>query len=106
MSGKAKTESIRCTVNPQLKHEVEQILFDCGLSVASAVRVFFEQVAKHRGLPFEVRSKTQEDISYDEFLRRRVEIGLAQIKEGKVIPNEVVLAKLAAMREKWQDETC
>lgn len=84
MRQKAKVQDIRCRIGIQLKQDAEAILSDCGLSLAGAVRVFLEQVVKSHGLPFVVRSKTQEELSYDELLRRKAEIGMAQLKKAKV----------------------
>jgi DNA-damage-inducible protein J len=49
-----KTEMIRARVTPELKAEVEPILAALGLSASDAIRLFYAQVALHKGLPFEV----------------------------------------------------
>lgn len=51
----AKTEYVRARIDPKLKHEVEAILDDLGLTVTQAIIMFFKQVHHQRGLPFSVR---------------------------------------------------
>ncbi len=51
----AKTEMIRARVEPELKHEAEELLRELGLSVTEAITLFYKQLTMHRGLPFEVK---------------------------------------------------
>jgi len=51
----AKTEMIRARVEPDLKHQVEEVLGELGLSATEAITLFYRQVVMHQGLPFEVR---------------------------------------------------
>jgi len=51
----AKTTEIRARVDPALKTHVEKILADLGLSPSEAVRLFYHQISKRRGLPFPMR---------------------------------------------------
>lgn len=46
---------IRARVDPALKAEAEAILGRVGLNASDAIRLFYSQVALHRGLPFEVK---------------------------------------------------
>ena len=50
-----KTEMIRARVEPNLKHEAEEIFAALGLSATEAIKLFYRQVSLHHGLPFEVR---------------------------------------------------
>ena len=50
-----KTEMIRARVEPDLKHEAEEVFSTLGLSATEAITLFYRQVALHHGLPFEVR---------------------------------------------------
>ena len=50
-----KTEMIRARVEPDLKHEAEEIFAALGLSATEAIQLFYKQVSLHHGLPFEVR---------------------------------------------------
>lgn len=51
----AKTEMIRARMEPDLKHEAEEVLSALGLSPTQAITLFYRQVTLHHGLPFEVK---------------------------------------------------
>ena len=50
----AKTETIRARIEPNLKHEVEDILSKLGLNPTTAINIFYHQVKLKKGLPFDV----------------------------------------------------
>ena len=50
-----KSAMIRARVDPVLKHEVEDLFEQLGLSATEAITLFYQQVKLTRGLPFEVR---------------------------------------------------
>ena len=52
-SNKSSTFSMRMT--PQKKQEMEEFFEDLGLTIATAVNIFFENSLLVGGLPFEVR---------------------------------------------------
>jgi DNA-damage-inducible protein J len=47
-----KNQIIHVNVNDDLKQEVERIFKCLGLSPDDAIRLFYEQVSQHKGLPF------------------------------------------------------
>ena len=51
----AKTEMIRARIEPDLKHQAEELFSQLGLSATEAITLFYRQVTLHRGLPFDVR---------------------------------------------------
>lgn len=51
----AKTEMIRARMEPDLKHEAEEVLSALGLSPTQAITLFYRQLTLHHGLPFEVK---------------------------------------------------
>lgn len=51
----AKTATIRARVEPQLKHQAEELFSQLGLSVTEAITLFYKQVTLQRGLPFSIR---------------------------------------------------
>ena len=51
----AKTEMIRARVEPELKHQAEELFRALGLSATEAITLFYKQVTMHKGLPFEVK---------------------------------------------------
>jgi len=50
-----KTEMIRARVEPDLKHEAEEVFATLGLSATQAITLFYKQVSLHHGLPFDVK---------------------------------------------------
>lgn len=51
----AKSEFIRARIEPQLKHDAEEILEQLGLNQTEAIRIFYKQIVINKGLPFEVK---------------------------------------------------
>ncbi len=50
-----KSATINTRIDPKLKIRAESLLHKLGLSSAEAIRLFYNQVCLHRGLPFEVK---------------------------------------------------
>ena len=51
----SKTAVISTRIDPDLKHNAEQVFKDLGLTVSQAITLFYRQVDLQRGLPFSVR---------------------------------------------------
>ena len=49
-----KTEMIRARIEPNLKHDVDHIFKELGLTTTEAISLFYHQVKLRKGLPFEV----------------------------------------------------
>jgi addiction module RelB/DinJ family antitoxin len=47
---------IRARIDPALKERAEATFAAVGLSASTAIAMFYTQVVRHRGLPFDVRS--------------------------------------------------
>ena len=58
----AKTEFVRARVEPELKHQAEEVFSRLGLSTTEAITLFYAQVTLHGGLPFAVRVPNRETI--------------------------------------------
>ena len=50
-----KSAMIRARVEPELKDRAEATLEQLGLSVTTAITLFYRQIVQRRGLPFELR---------------------------------------------------
>jgi DNA-damage-inducible protein J len=50
----SKTATIRARVEPGLKHEVEHILSELGLTASETILLLYRQIKLRRGLPFNV----------------------------------------------------
>lgn len=50
----AKTATVRARVEPDLKDEAEGVLQELGLNPTAAITLYYEQIVKRHGLPFDV----------------------------------------------------
>jgi DNA-damage-inducible protein J len=55
MNHMAKTEYVHVRIEPEIKHDAENVLAEIGLSTSDAITLFFKQIALFRGLPFPVQ---------------------------------------------------
>ena len=67
----AKTETIRARIEPELKHQAEEVLSRLGLSPTEAITLFYRQVTLHYGLPFAVKIPNVETVKALEQARSR-----------------------------------
>jgi DNA-damage-inducible protein J len=51
----SKTEIIKASIEPELKHEVEEILQKLGLTVSEAIDLFYRQIKQNKKIPFKVK---------------------------------------------------
>ena len=77
--------TVRARVDGQLKHEVEEILSEIGLSTSQAITLFLKRIKYEKGIPFELKvpnvvtlqameeakSNDGEIVSLDEFLKEK-----------------------------------
>jgi len=52
----SKTEIIEVNIEPKLRHEVEEILQKMGYTVSEAIDLFYQQIKKNKGLPFQEKT--------------------------------------------------
>ena len=50
-----KTEIIHARVKPDLKHDVERILSQLGITTTQAITMYFEQIKMNKGIPFQLK---------------------------------------------------
>ena len=81
----AKTGMIRARVEPDLKHQAEELFSELGLSVTEAITLFYKQVTVHRGLPFDVRMPNVETVE-----------ALQQARDGEGLTEHAGLKDLKA----------
>jgi len=62
-----KTETVRARIEPKLKHDVELVLAELGLSFSEAIELFLRQVKLNKGIPFDIRipNKTTSQVFED-----------------------------------------
>jgi len=93
----AKNETLHIRVNDVVKSNAEKTLDMLGISIAEAVNMLLHQITLVGGLPFDVRVPLAPDsrmVKSKEDLYEKLGVGLAQIKNGKVIDADVVMARL------------
>lgn len=69
-----KTEMVRTRMEPDLKHDAEEIFKKLGLSTDQAIILFYQQVIMNHGLPFKVKlpNQTTQDALVDVLLKRNL----------------------------------
>ena len=50
----SRTAVVSARMNPDLKHNAEEVFAELGLTATRAITLFYERVALERGLPFAV----------------------------------------------------
>ncbi|QCS49617.1 type II toxin-antitoxin system antitoxin, RelB/DinJ family [Picosynechococcus sp. PCC 11901] len=58
-----KPITVEVNIEPNLQQDVEQILASLGLSANQAIALFYEQIAKHHGLPFQIDDCNEETLA-------------------------------------------
>ena len=93
----AKNETLHIRVNDLVKSNAEKTLDMLGISIAEAVNMLLHQIPLVGGMPFDVRVPLAPEsvtVKSKEDLYQKLGVGMAQIKEGKVIDADVVMARL------------
>jgi addiction module RelB/DinJ family antitoxin len=97
MAKTLKNETLHIRVNENVKSNAERTLDTLGISISEAINMFLHQIPRVGGLPFEVRVPAAPEsviIRSKEDLYEKLNVGLEQIKEGKVIDADVVMAQV------------
>ena len=56
----ALTETVRVRIDAELKHNVEQILSQLGMTTSQAINLFMKKIERERGIPFELKLPNDE----------------------------------------------
>lgn len=83
-----KNSVVHVRVNDQLKHNVETILEDLGLSLSFAINMYLKQIEAKRGIPFDVVLETEEKTRDIESLAKA--INLTGGKEVSKYANKII----------------
>jgi addiction module RelB/DinJ family antitoxin len=93
----AKNETLHIRVNDAVKLRAEKTLDMLGLSISEAVNMLLHQITLVGGLPFDVKIPLAPEsvmVRDKNELYEKLGVGMEQIKKGKVIGAEVVMARL------------
>ncbi|MEI8295182.1 MAG: type II toxin-antitoxin system RelB/DinJ family antitoxin [Alphaproteobacteria bacterium] len=55
-----KSEVVRARIEPDIKHNAEEILKHLGLSNSQAIGLFYKQIILNQGLPFDLKIPNEE----------------------------------------------
>jgi len=77
-------------MEPELKENAEHILKELGIKPSDAINMFYHQVERTGGLPFQ--STLHSTLEHDEDMKR-----LEQINKGEYIENNEVVAWLRSI---------
>ena len=58
-----KTETVRARLTPDVKEAAEKIFNKLGIGHTEAIRLFYQQVALNRGLPFSMNVPNEETLA-------------------------------------------
>ena len=90
--------NITIRIDDTVKHEAETLFSKLGLSMSSAINVFFRQAIREQAIPFPIRCETKEE-KYDEYFNpQNMKIlmeSIAQEERGETL--SFTLAELKAM---------
>ena len=50
----SKEASVYAHIDSEVKAQAEEILTELGISISSAINIYYRQIIRHGGLPFEV----------------------------------------------------
>ena len=54
------TTTINARIDEDCKIQAQDVLAKLGLSMSSAIEMFFRQIALHKGIPFEIKLPSEE----------------------------------------------
>jgi DNA-damage-inducible protein J len=81
----SKSEVVRARIEPDIKHNAEEILKNLGLSSSQAIGLFYKQIIFSQGLPFDVKIPNEEtqEVLLDVLLKRNMNkpISLQELKD-------------------------
>ena len=90
-----KTANLYARIEPDVKEQAENILETLGISVSSAINMFYKQIILQQGIPFEVKlPKAHENAAKwsKERLDAELEKGYNDMLKGHTRPAAMVLS--------------
>ena len=94
----AKTANLYARIEPEVKEEAENILSSLGISVSSAINMFYKQIILQKGIPFDIKLPDNHPLNIksmtSEELNRELEKGYTDIIEGRTIPVDVAFSNI------------
>ncbi len=94
----SKTANLYARIEPDVKEQAESVLETLGISVSSAINMFYKQIILQQGIPFDVKlPKAPENAAKwsKERLDAELEKGYDDMLKGRVTPWNEIYAKLS-----------
>lgn len=93
----SKSDTINVRIEPELKKQAEEILEKLGISVSTAINIYYRQIVEKNGIPMELKLEPNipvyEDLTYEQ-LNLELLKGEEDIKNGDVMPLKTALKEL------------
>ena len=93
-----KTANLYARIEPDVKEQAENVLETLGISVSSAINMFYKQIILQQGIPFDVKIPKAPENSAKwskERLDAELEKGYNDMLNGRLTPLDDVYAKLS-----------
>jgi len=90
--------NITIRIDEDIKKDAESLFAKLGLNMSSAVNVFFRQAVSEQAIPFQIKTKTDEEkykAYFNEYNLKILAESIAELKAGKGIVK--TMAELEAM---------
>ncbi len=75
----SRTSTVQARIDPEIKAKAREIFQKLNISMSEAISLFLTQVARHKGIPFELESTR--DLTSDEIQLN--EKGLNKLREAR-----------------------
>ena len=92
-----KNETLHIRVNETVKANAENTLSHLGISISDAVTMLLYQIPLVGGMPFDLRMPAAPErvmVQNEEDLFAKLEVGMKQVNEGKVMDADAAMSKL------------
>ena len=87
--------SVTIKIDDEVKKGAESLFGRLGISMSTAVNVFFRQAIREQAIPFQVKAEGGYDEYFNEQNQKVLEESIAQFKAGDVVVK--TMAELEAM---------
>ena len=98
MTAMQRTSSVFARVEPEIKEQAEQVLYQLGIPMSSAISLFLRQVIMQRGIPFDIKLPMQRPVAIGAMntaqLNTELEKGYADIVSGRLCDLNDVVAEM------------
>ena len=82
-----KTANLYARIEPDVKEQAENVLETLGISVSSAINMFYKQIILHKGIPFDVTLPANRPLDLSSLsaaeLSEELEKGYADMQAGR-----------------------